>query len=535
MELHTLGIHAGFLGRIPANLKLGHIINTYPMNILKNKAIAALFVIGLLLANSALLTFAAGAAPTIGNCQVFPSNNPWNLDISNLPVHSNSGNIIANIGADDDLHPDFGGDGEYGIPYEVVGSNQPEVPVDVIWYPEDSEEGPFPIPLNARIEGGSDAHILVLEEDNCILYELYASERSGNGFEAGSAAVFDLKSNELRTDNWPTAIDEEYGLTSADAAGLPILPGLIRYDEAESGEINHAIRFTANTTRRDWIYPATHQAGSTDSLNAPPMGLRVRLKSNYDISAYTGHSRVILEAMKKYGMILADNGSDWYFQGSQDSRWDDDDLNQLKSVPGTAFEVVDTSSITAQSVGGAEFDNADPGSFKDVFSNHANFDAIEYVKSEDIVEGYADGTYKPSQRINRAEFTKIIVGAAFDYNSNQDPSGYDIFSLSGLTFSDLDSGAWYNPYLRRAVEEGVIGGYPDGTFKPAESINFAEAAKIVVISFDLEYGSDTIWYKPFTDALTSKGAVPSSIRNPDQKITRGEMAEIIYRLQAASS
>lgn len=506
------------------------------MKKITNKTIVPLFAIGLILFGTIFTTLAAGT-PTIGKCQVFPSNNPWNLDISNLPVHSNSGNIIANIGASDDLHPDFGGNGEYGIPYEVVGAEQPLVPVDVVWYPEDSEEGPFPIPLNAKIEGNGegDAHILVVEEDNCMLYELYAAKRVGNGFEAGSAAVFDLKSNALRTDNWPTPIDETYGLTSADAAGLPILAGLIRYDEAESGEINHAIRFTASTTRRDWIYPATHQAGSTDSLDAPPMGLRVRLKANYDISGYTGHSRVILEAMKKYGMILADNGSDWYFQGSQDSRWDDDDLNQLKGVPGSAFEVVDTSSINAQSVGGAEFNddqtNAEPGPFTDVSTNHSNADAIAYVKSEGIVEGYADGTYKPSQLINRAEFTKIIVGAAFDYNSSQDPSGYDIFSLSGLFFSDLTSGAWYNPYLRRAVQEGVIGGYPDGTFKPADAINFAEAAKIVVISFDLEYGNDPVWYKPFTDVLESKGAVPTSIKSPGQEITRAEMAEMIYRLR----
>lgn len=276
---------------------------------------------------------AAGIA-SIGGCQVFPADNPWNRDVSKDAVHPKSASYVSSIGIGGHLHPDFGGNGEYGIPYNVVPGTQTKVPITWTAYGDESDPGPYPIPPDAKVENGSDAHVLVLDSGACKLYELYAAAKTANGWSADSGAIFDLKSNALRPEGW----------TSADAAGLPILPGLIRYDEVAAGEVRHAIRFTASRTQNGWIHPATHHAGSNDATR-PPMGLRVRLKADYDLSGYTGQSRVILEAMKKYGLILADNGSNWFFTGAADARWDDDDLSQMKAVPGSAFEAVYTGDI----------------------------------------------------------------------------------------------------------------------------------------------------------------------------------------------
>ncbi|HLG25316.1 MAG TPA: S-layer homology domain-containing protein, partial [Candidatus Gracilibacteria bacterium] len=280
----------------------------------------------------------SGEAPMVGNCSIFPADNAWNRDISGDPLDTNSANYISyieDLGGNQFLHADFGGGGEYGIPYIVVGADEPLIPIDFMWWPEQSDPGPYPIPGDAPVEGGSDAHVLAVEEDNCMLYELYAAEFSGGQWHAGSGAVFDLASNDLRPDGW----------TSADAAGLPILPGLVRYDEVLSGGINHAIRVTFSTTQRGYIHPATHFASDVTDPDAPPMGLRMRLKADYDISGFTGQTRVILEALKKYGLIVADNGSNWFITGSANVAWDDEDLNQLKTVPGSAFEVVASGEI----------------------------------------------------------------------------------------------------------------------------------------------------------------------------------------------
>ncbi|HTK04855.1 MAG TPA: hypothetical protein VL500_04685 [Candidatus Eisenbacteria bacterium] len=272
----------------------------------------------------------------VGTCGIFPADNPWNTDISAYPVHPNSAAYIGTIGAAAHLHPDYGSDPSYGIPITVVGASQPKVPIAFDAYGDESDPGPYPVPANARVEAGSDGHVLVLEKDGCKLYEMFDARKdpSGSGWTAASGAVFDLRSNALRPDTW----------TSADAAGLPIYPGLVKYDEVASGVIRHALRFTASRTQDGFIHPATHEAGSNDAAY-PPMGLRVRLKPSFDVSGYSGGAKVILEAMKKYGMILADNGSNWYFTGETDTRWNDDDMNQLKTVPGSAFEAVDTGPI----------------------------------------------------------------------------------------------------------------------------------------------------------------------------------------------
>lgn len=266
-------------------------------------------------------------------CSVFPADNPWNRDISKDPVHTNSANYIASIlNGKSKLHPDFGSNPDYGIPYSIVDNNQKKIPVTVVSYPEESDLGSYPIPDNQKIEAGGDRHVLVADKDSCTLYELYGAEKTSSGWNADSAAIFDLASNALRPDYW----------TSADAAGLPIFPGLVKYDEVKSGKITHALRFTVSKTQKAFIHPATHFASSSTDSNLPPMGLRLRLKAGFDISGYSGDTKVILEALKTYGMILADNGSDWFISGATDSRWDDEDLGQLKNVPGSAFEAVES-------------------------------------------------------------------------------------------------------------------------------------------------------------------------------------------------
>jgi len=277
---------------------------------------------------------APGVVPKIEGCDVFPADNPWNRDVSRDPVDPRSDAYIASIGASRFLHPDFGSDPGYGIPWTTVPLTQPRVPMSFD-YADESDPGPYPFPPDAPIEAGGDRHVLVLDRDNCRLYETFDSHFVGPGWRCGSGAVFDLRSNALRPDGW----------TSADAAGLPILPGLARLEEARSGEIRHALRFTARRTQRAYVHPATHFASSDRDPDLPPMGLRVRLKASYDVARFRGAARVILEALRKHGMFLADNGSDWFITGETNRAWDDEDLNQLKSVPGSAFEVVQLGEI----------------------------------------------------------------------------------------------------------------------------------------------------------------------------------------------
>ena len=269
----------------------------------------------------------------LGNLQVFPADNPWNTDILNEDTDPNSDNIIASIGNELYLHPDFGTVWEsapIGIPYNLVGKDQPMKTIS-FQYNSESDLGPYPIPPDALAESGSDRHILVIDTVNLKLYELFNAILDHDNWTAGSGAVFDLTSNALRPDFW----------TSADAAGLPVFAGLVRYEEVvEKGVINHALRFTVKNTRNSFIHPATHAASNSNNENYPPMGMRVRLKAGFDITGFSPHIQVILKALKKYGMFVADNGSNWYISGGPDSRWNDDELGELKSIQGSNFEVV---------------------------------------------------------------------------------------------------------------------------------------------------------------------------------------------------
>ncbi|MEM9463944.1 MAG: hypothetical protein AAGA90_01150 [Actinomycetota bacterium] len=282
--------------------------------------------------------------PTPSDCTLFPADNYWNTPVTDAPVHPSSDAWVATIGAGSTLHPDFGS-GEWppgsgapiGIPFVEVNAATPLIDVVYTAYGDESDPGPWPVPLDAPIEGGpaatGDRHVIAIDRESCVLYELFDAAPIGGSWHAASGARYDLTSNGLRPDGW----------TSADAAGMPILPGLVTYDEVASGSIDHAIRVTAPVTRDAYVWPARHQAGSSSSSAVPPMGQRFRLAADFDVSGFSDHARVILEAMQTYGIVLADNGSSWFVSGAPDPRWDDDVLHEIKTVPGSAFEAVDVS------------------------------------------------------------------------------------------------------------------------------------------------------------------------------------------------
>jgi len=292
-----------------------------------------------------LLGFAGLAdaqAPTIGTCTVLPADNIWNTPVDQLPVAPNSSTYVNTIGAATGVHADFGSGlwdgGPIGIPFVTVPGTQTKYTA-TFDYADESDPGPYAVPLNAPIEGGSastgDRHAISIDVDQCILYELYAAYPQTASWQAGSGAIFSLLSNALRVATW----------TSADAAGLPIFPGLVRYDEIAAGEIRHALRFTVPQTQKAYVWPARHYASSLTGGQYPPMGARFRLRANFDISTFSPANQIILKALKKYGMMIADNGSAWFLSGAPDSRWNNDDLHNLGQIHGSDFEVVDVSGL----------------------------------------------------------------------------------------------------------------------------------------------------------------------------------------------
>jgi len=295
------------------------------------------------------------------SCTIFPNDHAWNTRIDCLPVHANSDAYVNTIGSSTGIKADFGSGlwagGPIGIPFVAVSGSQTKYPASFL-YASESDAGPYAIPQDAPIEGGSastgDRHVIAVDTDNCILYELFdAHPQSDNTWNAGSGVVRSLNDYSLRPDGW----------TSADAAGLDIFPGLVRYEEIVAGSINHAIRFTTDETREAYVWPARHEASSSTNTNFPPMGQRFRLNKSFDISGFSSTNQIILKAMKKYGIILADNGSPWYFSGVPDERWDNDDLNSLKhAVRGSNFEAVAISKLIV---------DPDSGKAKQVCSNTA--------------------------------------------------------------------------------------------------------------------------------------------------------------------
>ncbi len=294
-----------------------------------------------------LLPFVTGHStaqgPAVAGCPVFPADNIWNTPIDTLPVHARSDDYVASIGRSATMHPDFGAGlwegGPIGIPYVVVPPDQPMVEIFWTAYGDESDDGPYPVPPAAPVEGGADAngdrHVLVIQQGSCVLYELYRVFPVANGWEADAGAVYDLASHALRPAGW----------TSADAAGLPIFPGLVRYDEVAAGAIHHALRFTAPATQRAYVWPARHFASNITDPAYPPMGARFRLRADFPVEDYSPPVQVILRAMQRYGIILADNGSAWYLSGAPDERWNNNVLRELRTVRGRDFEAVDVSSL----------------------------------------------------------------------------------------------------------------------------------------------------------------------------------------------
>lgn len=324
----------------------------------------------------------AAAQSQLGNCPVFPASNAWNTPISGLPVHPMSERFIYNGGATRNLHPDFSATG--GIPFSIVPQTQARVPVKFGGGAAESDPGPYPVPPNPPTEQGTDAHVLVLQQGVCRLYELFGAKPDGKGgWTASSGAIFDLRSNALRPLSW----------TSADAAGLPILPGLVRYDEVASGEIRHALRLTVPRTRRQYVWPARHFASNSDDPELPPMGQRFRLKASYDISSFAPQVQIILKALQKYGLILADNGSSWFVTGAPDRRWNSDILAQLKRVKGSDLEAVDASSLQGSGDSGSASVPAIAGRVEVPFSRSPDFDlAAGSVQSMTLKGDVADSS-----------------------------------------------------------------------------------------------------------------------------------------------
>ena len=279
------------------------------------------------------LAAAAPATPRLAGCPVFPASNPWNQRVDRLPVVADSATIVASIGRDLPVHADFGSGlwqgAPIGIPFDVVGRGTPRSRV-VFDYADESDRGPYPIPAGVHVEGGGDRHAILADRSSCRLYELYALRQEGGRWHAGSGAIWSLRSNRLRPAGW----------TSADAAGLPILPGLARYDEIVRGAIRHALRFTAPRTRRAYVWPARHFASDSTDPRLPPMGLRLRLKASFATRPFPRQARIVLVALKRYGMLLADNGSSWYVSGAPNRRWSNAELHTLARVHGSDFEVV---------------------------------------------------------------------------------------------------------------------------------------------------------------------------------------------------
>ena len=340
-----------------------------------------------------LLPSLLAQAPAIGSCAVFPADNVWNTPIDKLPLDANSSAYVNTIGATAGLKADFGSGlwdgGPIGIPFVAVAGSQAKYPATFLYWDE-SDPGPYAVPLNALIEGGSqssgDRHAIAIDTTNCILYELYRAFPQSASWQADSGAIFDLRSHNLRPATW----------TSADAAGLPILPGLVRYEEIQGGEIRHAIRFTVPKTRNTYIWPARHKASSLTGSQYPPMGQRFRLKAGFDISGFSATNQIILRALKKYGMILADNGSAWYMSGVPDERWNNSDLHLLGNVPGSSFEAVDESSLMISSNSGQARQSAvtvtvSPGSANLVVNDYGDFSATVQGASNQAVTWLVNG------------------------------------------------------------------------------------------------------------------------------------------------
>lgn len=497
----------------------------------------------------------AAPVPEAPDCELFGRDTHWHQPVTDLPVHMMSDTWVDAIGRDANAHPDFGSGtwegAPIGIPYTVVDGDQPRVDVSFL-YADESDPGPYPIPADPPIEGGPDGtgdrHVLIVDRDACVLYELFdAHPRDDGGWDAGSGAVFDLRSDALRPDGW----------TSADAAGLPILPGLVRADEVVDGVIDHAIRFTAPRTARSYVWPARHQAGR-DGEGLPPMGIRIRLKADVDLSDFSPQARVVAEALKTYGAILADNGSPWFLSGTPSELFDNQDLRDLRSLVGDDFEVVDTSSwiadpdsrrVAGASQGPVPVDTAEvcDGAGSESFSDTAGTfheDAIECVAHRAIAAGRTDGTFGPSDGLSRAQLATFLVRTLAE-------AGYDVPEPGEVpdAYTD-DDGISHEHALNVLASVDVLP--PGPTIRPGDPVERAEMARVTMRTLvvggverpSAEGGDRPDWFTDDDghpdeldiDDLASLGVSVGrggGIYGVTDRLSRGQMASFLSRALAA--
>jgi hypothetical protein len=409
--------------------------------------------------------------------------------------------------------------GPIGIPYNVVsGASTTKYTVD-FYYPDESDPGPYPIPNNPKIEHGSDHHILIVDTDDCTLYEIFDAEQAGGQWYAGSGATWDLNSNELRPEGW----------TSADAAGLPILPGLVRYEEVAAGAIEHALRFTVDCSADYYVWPARHIAPSGDCATPVPFGARFRLKAAYDISGFSPHARVILQAMKTYGIVNADNGSPWYVSGAPDENWDNDVLHELDVLTGSDFEAVDSSVLM-------------PWIFSDVPDSHWAWSFVERLYDAGITGGCAASPlrYCPEEAVTRAQMAVFLLRGIHGPAYNPPAVG------SGTGFGDVPSAYWAAAWIKQLAAEGITGGCGAGAYCPESPVTRAQMAVFLLRSkYGSGYsppgtGSDTrfgdvppaYWAAAWIKQLVAEGITSGCGANaycPEAPVTRAQMAVFLVR------
>ena len=485
-------------------------------------------------------------APSLGNCPLFPPNNYWNTPVDSLPVDSHSVNWINSIGATRGFHMDFGSGlwdgGPIGIPFNVISASQVTKYYPDFYYPGDSDPGPYPIPQNPNREYGSDHHILTIDTDTCNLYEMYDAAQANGQWSGGSGAIWDLNSNALRTDTW----------TSADAAGLPILPGLTRYAEVASGIITHALRFTTNCTASYYIWPARHVAQSGTCATPVPFGARFRLKAGYNISSFSPDAQVILQAMKTYGIVLADNGSPWYVSGAPDESWNNDVLHELDVLKGNNFEAVDTSSLMVNANSGATDNNpldthiSFPHPANPTVSASATFAFLRPTGAGSFECKLDAGTYEACS--SPKTYAGISLGNhTFSVRAMNGAAVLDLhppsFTWHIQAFWDVPEGYWAASFIERLYKAAITSGCSPANYCPEGAVTRSEMAVFLErgihgSSFDpgapaITFSDTTTnWAKFWIEALRADGITSGCGNNtycPESLVTRDQMAVFLLR------
>jgi hypothetical protein len=475
---------------------------------------------------------ASQSASAISGCSVFPANNIWNTRVDDLPLNAHSDQWVNTIGRNTGFHMDFGSGtwdgGPIGIPYNLAGAATPRYVLD-FYYPEESDPGPYPIPDDPKIEWGSDHHILVVDTSTCFLYEIYDASYSGGAWHGGSGAIWDLNSNALRPAGW----------TSADAAGLPMLPGLVRYDEIASGEINHAIRFTVSQTN-GYIWPARHlTSDDPDTPQIPPYGARFRLKASFDISGYPAVLQVILRTMKTYGIILADEGADWYISGAPDERWDNDMLHLLDDLTGDDFEAVDSSGLMVDPDSGAT--NFEQTTFNDVPSTYWAYSWITRLYAAGITSGCGTNPliYCPEDSVTRAQMA-IFLERGMHGSTYTPPAG------TGAVFVDVSLSTWGVNWIEKLYSDGITGGCLTSplSYCPANPVTRAQMAKFLLLAkhgaaynpppatgifadVPTSYWAAGWIEQLYTEGITGGCSLSPLSYCPENSVTRAQMAKFL--------